>query len=41
MLKALENISAFYANPTRFMGLASRLHGQLWALAVLLLAYGL
>lgn len=41
MLKALENISAFYANPTRFMGLASRLHGPLWALAVLLLAYGL
>ena len=26
MLKALENISAIYANPTRFMALAARLH---------------
>lgn len=41
MLKALENISAFYANPTRFMKLAARLHAPLWILASALLAYGL
>ncbi|MCH1541896.1 MAG: heme ABC transporter permease [Alphaproteobacteria bacterium] len=41
MLKALENISALYANPTRFMGLAAKLHMPLWALAIGLLAYGL
>lgn len=41
MLKALENISAVYANPTRFMRLAGRLHAPLWALAGLVLAYGL
>lgn len=41
MFKALENISAHYANPTRFMGLAARLHKPLWALALAVLAYGL
>lgn len=41
MLKALENISAFYANPTRFMALAGKLHTPLWALAIGVLAYGL
>jgi heme exporter protein C len=41
MLKALENISAIYANPTRFMALAQKLHAPLWTLALGLLAYGL
>lgn len=41
MLKALENISAFYANPTRFMALARQVHRPLWALAIGVLAYGL
>ena len=41
MLKALENISAIYANPTRFMALARKLHAPLWGLAALCLAYGL
>jgi heme exporter protein C len=41
MLKALENISAFYANPTRFMALAGQVHRPLWALAIGVLAYGL
>ena len=41
MLKALENISAFYANPTRFMALARHVHRPLWALAIGVLAYGL
>ena len=41
MLKALENISAIYANPTRLMALAARLHKPLWALALIVLAYGL
>lgn len=41
MLKALENISAIYANPTRFMRLADKLHAPLWALAAIVLAYGL
>ena len=41
MLKALENISAFYANPTRFMALAGKLRAPLWALAIGVLAYGL
>ena len=41
MLKALENISAYYANPTRFMRLADRLRAPLWALALIVLAYGL
>ncbi len=41
MWKALENISAFYANPTRFMNLAARLHAPLWGLALCVLAYGL
>jgi heme exporter protein C len=40
-LKALENISAFYANPTRFMALARQVHRPLWALAIGVLAYGL
>ena len=41
MLKALENISAFYANPTRFMALAGQVHRPLWALVIGVLAYGL
>ena len=41
MLKALENISAHYANPTRFMALAAKWHAPLWGLAALCLAYGL
>ena len=41
MLKALENISAFYANPTRLMALATQVHRPLWALAIGLFAYGL
>ena len=41
MFKALENISAHYANPTRFMRLAARLHKPLWAVALAVLAYGL
>ena len=41
MLKALENISAVYANPTRFMRLAAKLHAPLWALTLVVLAYGL
>ncbi len=41
MLKALENISAIYANPHRFMALASRIHAPLWGLAFVVLAYGL
>ena len=41
MLKALENISAFYANPTRFMALAGQVHRPLWALAIGGLADGL
>ena len=41
MLKALENISAFYANPTRFMALAGQVPRPLWALAIGVLAYGL
>lgn len=41
MLKAVENLSTYYANPHRFMRLAARLHGPLWGLAVALLAYGL
>ena len=35
MLKALENISAIYANPTRFMGLAAKLHAPLWGVAAI------
>ena len=41
MLQALENISAIYANPARFMALAQRLHAPLWGLAALAMAYGL
>ena len=34
MLERLENLSALYANPHRFMNLAARLHAPLWLVAV-------
>ena len=41
MLERLENLSALYANPHRFMNLAARLHAPLWLTAVGALAFGL
>ena len=41
MLERLENLSAIYANPHRFMKLAARLHAPLWLAAVGVLALGL
>ena len=41
MLERLENLSALYANPHRFMNLAARLHVPLWLAAVGALAFGL
>ena len=41
MLERLENLSALYANPHRFMNLAARLHASLWLTAVGALAFGL
>ena len=41
MLERLENLSALYANPYRFMNLAARLHAPLWLAAVGALAFGL
>ena len=41
MLERLENLSALYANPYRFMNLAARLHVPLWLAAVGALAFGL
>ena len=41
MLERLENLSALYANPHRFMNLAARLHAPLWLAAVGALAFGL
>ena len=41
MFKTVENISAYYANPQRFMRLAQTLHAPLWGLAVGVLALGL
>ena len=41
MLERLENLSALYANPHRFMNLAARLHARLWLTAVGALAFGL
>ena len=41
MLERLENLSALYANPHRFMNLAARLHAPLWLTAVGTLAFGL
>ncbi len=37
----LKNLSAFYANPQRFMALAQILQAPLWATAFMVLAYGL
>ena len=37
----LENFSALYANPTRFLALAKYLHAPLWASSLLVLAIGL
>ena len=34
MLERLENLSALYANPHRFMNLAARLHAPVWLVAV-------
>ena len=41
MLKAVENLSAYYANPTRFMRLAGLLHAPVWGLALSVLVLGL
>ena len=41
MLERLENLSALYANPHRFMKLAARLHSPLWLVAAGVLALGL
>ena len=41
MLERLENLSALYANPHRFMNLAARLHAPLWLTAAGALAFGL
>ena len=41
MLERLENLSALYANPHRFMNLAARLHAPLWLVAVGVLGFGL
>jgi len=41
MFKTVENISAYYANPQRFMRLAGKLHAPVWALALIVLAVGL
>ena len=41
MLERLENLSALYANPHRFMKLAARLHAPVWSVAVVVLALGL
>jgi len=41
MLERLENLSALYANPHRFMKLAARLHAPVWSVALLVLALGL
>ena len=41
MLERLENLSALYANPHRFMKLAARLHAPLWLTALVALAFGL
>ena len=41
MLERLENLSALYANPHRFMNLAARLHAPVWLAAVGVLALGL
>ena len=41
MFKTVEKISAYYANPQRFMRLAGKLHAPVWALALIVLAVGL
>ena len=41
MLERLENLSALYANPHRFMKLAARLHAPVWSVALVVLALGL
>ena len=41
MFKTVENISAYYANPQRFMRLAQALQAPIWGLAVLVLGIGL
>jgi heme exporter protein C len=41
MLKTVENISAYYANPQRFMRLAQALQAPVWGLALLVLGVGL
>ena len=41
MLERLENLSALYDNPRRFMRLAARLHMPLWLVALAVLGGGL
>ena len=41
MFRTVENISAYYANPQRFMRLAGRLHAPLWGVTLLVFAIAL
>jgi hypothetical protein len=40
MFRTVETISAYYANPQRFMRLAGALHAPLWGVTILVFAVG-